>query len=283
MALLGKFLFDSFPEFFLPLYKTIKPQYDDFQANPNLRRLVNDSRAAITHLGWYLGFLIAEIGRRDWKNVTLISTVGLVNGLGWSLCQNWKWAPALWPNTNFNWWRCWESSGGISIGLAYGLAYYLVNRRMSPEEQSALGARFDVDCPNLERLGAYVGLVLGLGLSIRNGLKGWANIYLGNEQRWDHVLWLVVGPVLLATLLGVITWVRLRPLPDGFQGDAFPHAYRLIWLVLIVQNLIAQLVTGPHSVWNETIFSIYYVLLFLLSAVIVLHHHCWTARRISAP
>ena len=53
----------------------------------------------------------------------------------------------------------------------------------------------------------------------------------------------------------------------------FPHAYQLTWLVLITQNIIAQLITGPHSNCNETAFSIYYLLLFMLSAVIIHHFH----------
>lgn len=134
MLYLARILFDNFPEVFLPLYKPMKAQYQDLQANPNLRRLINDNRAAIMHLGFYLGFLLYEVIRRDWKNVKLILTVGLVNGLGWAVCQNWKWAPGIWPHVHFNWWRCWESSGGISIGVAYGLAYYLVNCR-SPERR----------------------------------------------------------------------------------------------------------------------------------------------------
>jgi hypothetical protein len=69
----------------------------------------------------------------------------------------------------------------------------------------------------------------------------------------------------------IVARVFLRPVPKGFQGDVFPHAYRLIWLVLITQNVIAQLVTGPPTAWNEMVFSIYYVLLFLITAVILLH------------
>ena len=130
MACLARALFDHLPEVFLPLYKSMPAQYADAHANPNLRRLVNDNRAAITHLGLYLGLLLFEAARKDWRSVKLIATVGLVNGLGWAACQNWRWAAGVSPSTaNFNFWRCWESSGGISIGLAYGLAYYWANRR----------------------------------------------------------------------------------------------------------------------------------------------------------
>ena len=117
-------------------------------------------------------------------------------------------------------------------------------------------------------------------------MKGWANIYLGNENYWDHVLWRVIGPLLLLALVALPVWIRLRPVPGTASptpagvphGDVFPHAYRLAWLVLLVQNAIAQLITGPHTSWNETAFSLYYVLLFLLSAVI-LHHFSQLRRR----
>jgi hypothetical protein len=115
--------------------------------------------------------------RRDRKNTILILTVGLVNGLGWSLLQNWHWANGLWPEAKFNFGRCWESSGEITMGIGYGLAYFLVNRPMSAAERSEIGpciGRY----PNLERLGAWLGRVVGVSMAIKNGLKGWANIYI---------------------------------------------------------------------------------------------------------
>jgi protein-S-isoprenylcysteine O-methyltransferase Ste14 len=84
--------------------------------------------------------------------------------------------------------------------------------------------------------------------------------------------------VLLVCLVAILAKLLWRPLPRGFPGDAFPHAYQLIWLVLIVQNVIAQLITGPHSSWPETAFSIYYLLLFFISAVIIYHFHYMKTR-----
>jgi hypothetical protein len=274
-AILARVLFDNLPQLFLPLYQSLSSQYADLQANPNLRRLINDNRAAITHLGLYLGFLAYEAMHRDWKNVILIAAVGVLNGIGWALCQNWKWATTLWPGAIFNFWRCWESSAGISIGIAYGVAYYLVNR---PQPGGAPIPA--TNHPNLERFAAYAGLLLGLGLSLKNGLKGWANIYLGHEEYYNSILWRIIGPLMLLSLIGIVIWVRSRPLPAGFKGDVFPHVYALIWLVLILQNFIAQLVTGPLTSWNETVFSIYYLILFLLTAVIIYHFQSVKTRNV---
>ena len=330
-ALLARYLFQQFPQFFLPLYDALETEYHDFKHNPNLRRLSNDCGSALLHLGLYLGLLTYETLRRDWKNVVLIFTVGTINGAGWALCQNWKWAPSVWPNANFNWWRCWESSGGISIGIAYGVAYFLANGRMSDEERAIVRSRRTIAGPNLEwlivylgltalfcailltgglwgriylvvglvfgiayyliqrnasaaepaapteangdpnlqRLGLYLGLLYGLGLSLRGGLKGWFNIYRGNEEYWSAMLWQILGPCFLVCLVALFGWTLLRPLPRNFRGELFPRATGLMWLVLVLQNVIAQLITGPLNDWNEFAFSIYYALLFAITAVIV--------------
>jgi hypothetical protein len=416
-SLLLHYLFVWFPQYFLPLYGTMEERYNDLGHNPNLKRLIGDCDSALTHLGYYLGFLLYEVGRKDWKNVLLITTVGVVNGTGWSLLQNWSWAHRFWPDAKFNFWRCWESSGGISIGIAYGIAYFLVNRRMSDKERAVFesrrttaGAEFEwllvylglaswlslwlrpqinayalglfmppptdaraqivswgnvyfaivlafgaayyvrssfsgrvsaVDSlvgvglaavliagiffsswllvgprpaardllryaplafagvmaygcvwyffrreslerkegsfaparsdPNLERLGVYLGLLAGLGLSLRNGLKGWFNIYHGDERHWSGLLWQYLGPVYFVCLLAIVASLLFRPARRDRGRPLVPGAYGLMWLVLIVQNAIAQLITGPLTQWTEVAFSIYYVLLFLSTAVIVFH------------
>jgi len=274
-AVLGGYLalqaFKWLPQVFLPLHDSLSAQYADFDTNPNLRRVINDNRAAIMHLGIYLGFLAYELGRRDWKNVVLITTVGVVNGLGWSLLQNWTWADDLWPTGAFNWWRCWESSGGISIGIAYGVAYYLVNRPVRDEDREALRPLLTNRRPNLERIGLALGLIYGLGYSTINGLKGWTNLYVGDEDLWLARFKLVLEPTMLGIFIILAIWIAVKRLPKDYDGDVFPNDYQLMWLVLVVQNILGQLVTGPHNTWSEVAFAIYYVLLFLITALIVMY------------
>ena len=334
-AYLLTFLLRSFPDFFLPLYDTLAVKYNAVDTDPefskNVFKLARDTREGLTHLGFYLGFLAFEIGRRDWKNVTLILTVGLFNGACWSLLQNWQWANKVWPGMSFNWWRCWESSGGISIGLAYGVAYFLVNRRMSDEETARretqladgktngewlsvylglvlvlsyfileelegwgityliVAALFGIayhlrqrgkqaelptpgEDPNLERFGTYSGVLFGVLLSLMNGIRGVSVIYKQNEDEWRTFLWNTMGPLMLMSFLVVVLYILMRPLPRDTRGDVFPHAAVCVWFVIVVQNLIAQGITGPLSQWNETIFNIYYVLLFLITAPILIHY-----------
>jgi hypothetical protein len=404
-GLLLRFLFDHFPEYFLPLYTSLEERYRDAKVehtDPNLLRLINDCGSALTHLGFYLGFLAYEAVRKEGKNVVLILTVGIVNGIGWALCQNWSWAHKLWPDGHFNWWRCWESSGGISMGVAYGLAYFLVNRPMSARERATLetvrpsaaptlewllvylglasflslllqhhmgelgpvffaaamltgtayylthreaagstpaantgifiitailnvaliaglfqqqivrgfrprgldfqtrsiyfasvmglafvaylalkrsfneeeqSTRDSAPDLNIERLGLSLGLIGGLSISIVNGLKGWFNIYKGHEDYWRDVLWRLFGPVFLFALIAVAIRMLFFALPKRYRGPHFPMAYGVLWSVLVIQYAIAFLVTGPLTDWVEAAFAIYYLLLFFITSVIVIHYH----------
>jgi hypothetical protein len=498
-------IFAAYPRVFLPLYDSIREKYMDFHANPNLAKLYRDNGSSLRHVGFCLGFLAFELGRRDWKNVKLILTVGLATGLGWAACQNWRWAAGLWPGAAFNFGRCWEASAGVCIGVGFGLAYYWANRRVSLEEASeatprdssscewlvasglllligltlfwpapqdlrrpsslpgdgthyawgaiclaaslvcggvaqlcdigrrqssgqsgqrirwvlvnyrqwaelvlilvlgwfiktqmaseygdgvadgklagcfgpgsayftiallyvatrvpgllreSLGAsalarrpesaerepvdparewlatylglsvialwclsvglvngwqapvffgiivaafgvayygracrrdrpgtalngnwRLPPDDPALERWGLCLGLVYGLGLSLRKALKGGANLYVGNEDTWDSYFWNWVSAGMLACLVIGMFWILRQAKRREVPGEVFPHAYGIIWLVLIAQNVLAQVVTGPlvgpRLSWSEFAFSIFYAILFLLTAVIVFHY-----------
>lgn len=64
-AELARHLFKSYPQYFLPLYASLEHEYHQPKANPNLQRLIGDCGAALVHMGYYLGFLVFEILRRD--------------------------------------------------------------------------------------------------------------------------------------------------------------------------------------------------------------------------
>jgi hypothetical protein len=489
-------LYIRVPEVFLPQFTAIKARYLDFQSNPDLGRLYRDNGATLRHIGYCVGFLLFEAVRKDWKNVVLISSVSLLNGVGWAICQNWKWAVHLWHNANFNFWRCWECCGGISIGVAFGVAYFLVNRTETAAQQSQrneataalsprgtwlLGAglllllgwtdfwpavtdlrqRFapsapggsanwgsirigaavtclvaalahrllagrvtedgeriraklaslerwtelllmivlgwflstevnagfgdgvrpqfspkslapgdiyfflvfayccyrivggwlgrgesqssrgtaDLDWlttylalttillagigvhlttrwhapiwygvvaaayaigyylltrrtqndsdagataeptvgdPNLERWALFLGLLYGLGLSLRKTLKGGAFVYFGNENAWDRRLWNWVAVGMLVCMTAGAICLLIRRLPRNFGGDRFPCAAAIVWLVLIAENVVAQVVTGPvfgpGRAWNDFMFNLLYLILFAISGVIVYHY-----------
>ena len=161
-AYLASRFFIRDPEIFLPKYTSISDKYHNLQAYPGLVKMIRDNGATVRHLGYCLGFLMFEALRRDWKNVILISTVGVLNGLGWSFLQNWKWAAHVWPEARYNFGRCWEVCAGISIGIGLGVAYYLVNRPETAERRAARERRLQSTFPHGQWLLA-AGLLALLG------------------------------------------------------------------------------------------------------------------------
>jgi hypothetical protein len=158
----------------------------------------------------------------------------------------------------------------------FGIAYYILNFRKPTRATEAP----PLQDSNLDHLGVCLGLLLGLGLSIKNGLRGWANIYPKmfpeGENYWGEVFWRVVGPLMLACLAVLLVYhlfpSRLRA-TEGAKARIFPPPLWPIGFVLIVQNVIAQMVTGPLSNPRELQFNVYYLILFLISTSIVLHFH----------
>jgi hypothetical protein len=180
------------------------------------------------------------------------------------------------------------------IGVVYGVGYYLLTCRPMfgdlvcelEKPAPARAAKWNTEDPNLERWGAFVGLLYGLGLSLRKTLKGGANLYLGDENYWDRVCWNWIALLMLVCMLAGIAWLLSTRLPRTFQGNAFPRASGIIWLVLIAENVVAQVVTGPvfgpRASWNDFTFNLLYLILFALTAVIVYHFQFlksgWTRR-----
>jgi hypothetical protein len=157
------------------------------------------------------------------------------------------------------------------IVAAFGIAYYQLAHRSDGSRvlRSKSSSR--------ERWGAWLGLVYGLGLSLRKALKGGANLYVGNEDAWDNFFWNWVSLGMLGCLVVGMFRVLKRPKQQDAAGDVFPKAYGIIWLVLIAENLLAQVVTGPlwgpRASWYEFAFSLLYIILFLLTTVIVFHYN----------
>jgi hypothetical protein len=157
----------------------------------------------------------------------------------------------------------------LAVVMLLGIAWFLLGRRRFEDEKLATTPA-DGD-PNLDRFGLALGLLAGLGLSLEYGVKGALNVRQFDERLWDRRLQHLLSPVYLLILLAIGARLLVKPLPRGYRGQIFPHAAALMWLVLAEQNLIAQAITGHRSNWQEAAFAIYYVLLFAITAVTIVH------------
>ena len=172
----------------------------------------------------------------DWLVTYCGLSVILISGIGVNMTTSWN-AP-IWF--------------GI-LGVFFGVGYYLLECRSKsgefvgePEKSDpARDAKWPAEDPNLERWGAFVGLLYGLGLSLRKTLKGGANLYIGDEDYWDRVCWNWVAILMLVCMLAGIAWLLYTRLPRKFQGNAFPRAYGIIWLVLIAENVKVAQASSP--------------------------------------
>lgn len=254
---LAVWLFETYPQWFMPLYSEMASEYERAtkEINNNLWRITNDNREATRHFGWYLGFLLFEALRRDWRNVTLIGTVGLLNGAGWAALQNWTWAEARWPGA-FNWWRCWESSGGISIGIAYGVAYFLVNRPRPVEEIAPPPTRLDDGRISVAWLATWLLFTLPpVGIAVA-ALVDRSFLPLGAMAPLGYYLFMAANvfalPLLLvASATGVGYYLRRRgagTLPAGVAED--PGLARWAVLSTVALGLAVNLCNGLSGFAN---------------------------------
>ncbi len=100
--------------------------------------------------------------------------------------------------------------------------------------------------PQTERITLFLIIFLALAISLRNGLKGWANIYLGNEEYWSNLLWFIFLPLIIIGIIIIIivSYIRQRTNNPQLPTNPFPKYPFIIWTVLLIQNFIAQLITG---------------------------------------
>ena len=77
------------------------------------------------------------------------------------------------------------------MGLAFGLAYFLVNRRMSEKERAVVASRRAIAGPNFEWLLIFLGLTWFLSITFRRQVR-WQLVLperLATWTQWDHLEW----------------------------------------------------------------------------------------------
>src|SRR5271157_2467018 len=259
-------LFYAVPQLFLPYYGTLL-NYSDPTCTGCAHALANN-RTAILLFGIYLGFLAYEVYRKDWLNVKLIATVGFVAGGLWSLFQVIQYLPAFFSTYSFNWWRIWESNAGVAIGIAYGLAYYLCNRPLAPGDPLQRDEPFTKH-PNYEQFWMYATLIVGLGWAINNGVKGFDNIYFGNDNSLTQPTFFPV--VIVGALLIIYTYLSIRknPIQRGEQRDPMPKYITFFCIIFFTTRALGLMVTQPLTAWPEFAFFMYYIILAVFSMVIL--------------
>ncbi|MBD3188137.1 hypothetical protein GF325_14975 [Candidatus Bathyarchaeota archaeon] len=170
-ALLALVLFHALPRLFLPLYD--QGFYSlDVGIHDTIQRAVNDNKEAIMWMGAYLGFIAHEMLRKEWRTVKMALLVGAITGIWWMFFQ-WLIEVNVGqdPPFDFNWWRVWEALSGTGIGISYGIAFFLFNKRRAPKQVLERDVQPFSKTPNLAKLfGVELSLIATVGYNLRNGI-----------------------------------------------------------------------------------------------------------------
>ncbi len=272
-GLLALLLYYGVPQLFLPLYDTgiyALPMVPD--GGPE--HAFNECRDAWLYMGILLGWLTYEVVRKDWMNVKLILLVSGIAGGLWSAFQVIQYLPSLYPMDGFNWWRIWESNGGVGIGVAYGIAYYYCNRKLTPNDPRQRLQRYSSH-PNAAKLLAYFALIVGIGFYVINsGTKGFTNLYFsGTDDAFTQPTFIpvVLGGVALIIYLFYST--KKNPLAVKDTRDPIPHYNVIFFIIYFTERAFGLMVTGPKggpgpwASWPEFAFFLYYIILAVFDNV----------------
>ena len=125
----------AYPQVHLPFYSEgiyDHPEYKDVQ------RTRTQIEPVGSHLGAFLGFLLFEIIRRDWRAVGVMVLMALGFAIPFSVGAVWHtFNDSGW---NLGWWKHWEMSIGLGGGAAFALVFWLFNRPGDAERKDSISA-----------------------------------------------------------------------------------------------------------------------------------------------
>ncbi|MEX2716050.1 MAG: hypothetical protein Q6370_007085 [Candidatus Sigynarchaeota archaeon] len=249
--------------------------YDDFETWEGCMDTYHQILQAMVFMGLFLGFLAFEVWRKHWQNVKLIGIVALITGFGWLVAKTWMFADEAFPTVSWNWWRCWEASGGFAIGLGHAIAFITCNKPRSdhasqPREMLVPGYHRWQDL--LERyVGLHAALIIGLTYAVSSLIKGMFAIYDDEDLAVPYRV--IAGIMLVGGLAMPVIASLARQLREGTTADLASDGVtfgRIYPIVLSALFIVGLLVTGPITNPSERAFICFYVVLWAINAVMIL-------------
>ena len=201
-ALIALYVVRSFPQWFLPFYAE---GIYEVEENRTCIRAAGSIRNIAPHVGFYFGFLVFEIIRRDWRAVSMMLVMGLGFAIPFTIGGYWQTFHGT--NLEIDWWKNWEMTIGLGGGLAFGLAFYLLNRpeiekpvKMFSAKSYALGVGFPI--------------WFASGIVFRNVLKGINNLHELNLpdsfQVWFSLIYLIPATIVFVFFISKTSDIQYR-------------------------------------------------------------------------
>ena len=105
------------------------------------------------------------------------------------------------------------------------------------------------------------------------GVKGWGNIYYGNERMWNNGAWAVIGPIMAILMIVAAIWLLPSYRPGSPDTVAFPAQLATDLGGSYLSKRDCAMHYRPPYEWSEVAFDMYYLLLFFTTMPIVYHFH----------
>ncbi len=257
-AVIAGWIVRVFPQFFLPYYGEGIYQNPD---NATCIRAVGSIRNIAPHVGAYLGFLVAELVRKDRRAVGMMLVMGLGFAIPFSVGGLWH--AGRGSGWDLPFWKFWEMSIGLGGGLAFGLAFYLFNRPAPDAAPHAVTWN--------ERIWPVaVILTIGTTLIVSNCYEGFTRLH---ELGWPAGVRVLVsiGWLLALEAAFVLWFVKTRAfLTDsrGMRSDALlPGWVPVAVLAIIVVAGYLVSVPGELARNNAVLLPLYTVYLIVSIAL----------------
>lgn len=265
-----------FPQIMLPKYSELNGY--NFSTYNGLADLYGEIQAALIFSGAVAGGLIYEIIKKDKLNIKMILIPALTTAILWMfLIVLWENVVPAWADDvglSFNWWRCWESTGGGAIGLGFGIAFVVCNKQLPEDHPEQREQRF-TSKPNGERLiGVYGALMVGLVYSTVQSIKGALHIAYPEVEALDSTQlgwFLPVATIFLLIWLILIFKTSQQPYTIKDERDTtaeFGTIY--IFTYLLMRELGLQVTYALNFNFSELAFFVYYLILAAIDIILVL-------------
>ncbi|MGQ4872662.1 MAG: hypothetical protein ACP6IY_01170 [Promethearchaeia archaeon] len=243
----------------------INPLYNDvnYSTCSDCERNLSTSLSSMALLGLYLGFLVYEFIRKDWRNVALALTMGIGFGLAFSIFSFWHLFSGF-SDLPLDWWKNWEMSIGFFGGATIAICFYLYNRPFEDDKISLIRIQPYSKYRKAEKIiGINLAITIALGWAIIGAISG-----VVEQQNLGESLIISIGiPLaliciiifLISTLIAIKKPIGLEDKKSIINRPALLFA--IIHTILIILGYIVSFtinMTFAHwfLIWIYTIFLI---------------------------
>lgn len=259
-----------FPDYFLPFYSEGYYQNEDYGISI---RAMRSAPNVMQHVGFFLGFLVVEIARRDWRAVCVMLIMSLGFAIPFAVGGYWHTVHTI-SDLGLDWWKNWEMTIGLGGGLAFGLVFYLFNRPAAEVPRATTRP---------ERIfGIGVTMWLAVGIVILGAYEGFIRTHQLEESLEATRTSAFWGYITIASLLGLFWIYRTLTLDSeriALAGPVSMAALTTVIGIIITAGYVTSL-PAEMRLTNYVLVALYtsYITMSGLLLFLLLRHRSGPSR-----